>query len=1069
MKVTRLVLGFTIVGLASWVAYRLTPSARHQRHLSAATSLHTAQLHGPAEIEYLNALRLRPDDASALVGLGNLYLDQGRVVRAHFVFNQALKVEANSPAVQLGLARTALALGRPEDAVRSARLAWQAKPNDPIAPLILATAGIEREEIRNELHAAPSEPRARAAVLVAQGLLLAQERAPTAALECYSQALATAPACADAHLARAALLSQSGEIATAEGALAAAAALAPLRSAIQLHHLRFLCAQGRQEAALTQLADITRNAPDFVAAWVLRAEVAASQRQISDAIEYVGEALRRDPYLPEALLLLARLHETRGDLDAAALTLQAALRDFPTTAEFAFRLGLIESARGDLPKAETCLVQALTLAPGQPAATLALAGLHLRRNDTTAAAALLTPFLEQNPQSNAGRLLLVETHRRAGRWDAAIALSRQLESEAPDDPSLPILSGQLLALAGHTPEARERFARALALKPGFIPALEQLSALDLAAGRREDAEERVAAALRETPAMPGLYRLQARLRLAARDVAGAETALLHAIDLDPRDATAYTLLAKIYQQTGRLPGALALARVATAHSPRDPEALLVAAVVKDATGDPDGAREAYEQVLALDPRCLTALNNLACLQEAYYHNLDLALELAQRARQAAVNSPAIADTLGWILYQKGYYNRALGPALEAAAGLPGSGPTQYHLGLTRYMLGDEAGARAALERALGLQPADENADLARHRLTILGLDGRTAPAEAIAQLERDPNLGRDPIALRRLGDAHAASGQPAVAAGRYEQAMLITPPDGTAGLKLIELWRSAGDSPRALEVARNLHRALPDHAPITRLLASLALGSGDYSWAFGLLEDVTPKLPDTVDLRLDHALAAAGTGRLGPARESLQAALRLSPSAAEATQIQRQLQALDFANDAALAAREEAKLTALTEAEPKLVTAIFASGLAAEQRGQTAQAQSTYRRSLQLAPDFTPARKRLAILLANANEEDSNALALAIKARRESPQDAEVARALGILLVRAGQPQRALPLLREATDRVQPDARLLLHLGLAQRGSGRAEEARRSLEAALQLQPDPTIDAEIRRGLAQPD
>lgn len=1072
MKTRRLLLGFTLIGLGAWLAYALTPAARHRRHLSAASGFLASQNHGSAEIEYLNALRLRPDDARTLAGLGTVYWDQGRVVRAHLAFTRARTVQPDSPAVHGGLARTTLALGRLDEAVHEARLAWRANPDEPTAPLILAeaaAAGIETEAIQQELNTNPPSPRARAAVRVAQGMLLARQGNSSAALESYSAALTADPTCAEAHAARAAVLSNSGENAAAEAALAAAATLSPLRSAVRLQQIRYFLVHGRSEEALRELAHLTQTAPDFVAAWVLRSEAAAANQRNAEALEFIGEALRRDSYVPEALLLQSRLQEATGDLAAAAGTLQSAMRVFPAAAEFPYRLGLVESARGDQPRAEAHIAEALARSPGQPAATLALAGLQLRRHDAAAASALLMPFVEQNPNSTPGRLLLIEAHRRAGRLEAAVRLSRQLESEASNDAGLPVLTGQILAQAGSAAEARTEFNRALTLKPGFLPALEQLSALDLATGHADEAESRVAAALEQPNSSGGLYLLQARLRLARKDLPGAETALLRAIDVAPRQATAYTLLAKIYQQTGRLPEALALARVATTHSARDPDALLVTAVVKDATGDHEGAREAYEQVLVLDPRCLTALNNLAFLQEAHFHNLDLALELAQRARQVATGDPATADTLSWILYQKGYYSRAAGPAAEAAAGLPDSATVHYHLGLTRYMLGDESGARAALERALGLKPEDENAAEARRRLAVLGLNANGVADGAIAQLEADPNLPRDPVALRRLGELQAAAGKPAAAAARYEQSMRLAPPTSAAALKLIELCRAAGDDARALEVARTMHRALPADVALTRALAALALGAGDHAWAFGLLEEVAGKVPDTADLRLDHATAATYTGRIAAARQSLQAALKLSPTDAENQRIRRHLEALDLASDAAAAARAESQLNTLLTAEPTLVTALLASGLAAEARRDTAAAKDAYTRALRTAPDFTPARKRLAVLQAEGEEDDANALALALKARREMPDDPEVARALGILLVRAGQPRRALPLLQEAANKMPPDARLLLHLGLAQRGVGRAEEARRSLEAALQLQAPEPLNTEIRRVMALPD
>ena len=104
MKTRRLLPGLALVGLTAWLAYTLTPTARHRRHLSAAGSFLTLQNHSAAEIEYLNALRLRPNDASALTGLGSVYWDQGRVVRAHVAFARANTAQPDLPQAQIGRA-----------------------------------------------------------------------------------------------------------------------------------------------------------------------------------------------------------------------------------------------------------------------------------------------------------------------------------------------------------------------------------------------------------------------------------------------------------------------------------------------------------------------------------------------------------------------------------------------------------------------------------------------------------------------------------------------------------------------------------------------------------------------------------------------------------------------------------------------------------------------------------------------------------------------------------------------------------------------------------------------------
>ena len=66
--------------------------------------------------------------------------------------------------------------------------------------------------------------------------------------------------------------------------------------------------------------------------------------------------------------------------------------------------------------------------------------------------------------------------------------------------------------------------------------------------------------------------------------------------------------------------------------------------------------------------------------------------MAEQARQLQPDNAYIADTLGWILYRRGDYARALRLLGEAAEKLPTAAETQYHLGMTHYMMGEEGPA-----------------------------------------------------------------------------------------------------------------------------------------------------------------------------------------------------------------------------------------------------------------------------------------------------------------------------------------------------------------------------------------
>jgi tetratricopeptide (TPR) repeat protein len=82
--------------------------------------------------------------------------------------------------------------------------------------------------------------------------------------------------------------------------------------------------------------------------------------------------------------------------------------------------------------------------------------------------------------------------------------------------------------------------------------------------------------------------------------------------------------------------------------------------------------------------------------------LPKAYEVARKARELLPNDPSTADTLGWILYKRGEYTWALSLLQESANSdrLSDNPEVQFHLGMTYYMINDEARAGKWLRRAI---------------------------------------------------------------------------------------------------------------------------------------------------------------------------------------------------------------------------------------------------------------------------------------------------------------------------------------------------------------------------------
>lgn len=129
----------------------------------------------------------------------------------------------------------------------------------------------------------------------------------------------------------------------------------------------------------------------------------------------------------------------------------------------------------------------------------------------------------------------------------------------------------------------------------------------------------------------------------------------------------------------------------------------------------------FRASLALEPEKPNVLNYLGYSLVERGENMDEALDMIERAVAAQPQNGAIVDSLGWVLYQRGRYQEAVGH-LETAASLLAVDPIiNDHLGDAYWAVGREVEAYFQWNRALSLDPTETDGARIRRKLGI-GLD-----------------------------------------------------------------------------------------------------------------------------------------------------------------------------------------------------------------------------------------------------------------------------------------------------------------------------------------------------------
>jgi len=254
------------------------------------------------------------------------------------------------------------------------------------------------------------------------------------------------------------------------------------------------------------------------------------------------------------------------------------------------------------------------------------------------------------------------------------------------------------------PEAEREFQTALKLSPQFDGAAAEYVAMLFSIGQGPKGLQVAKQYLDSNPNRAGAQFIYASALANSKRYDEAIAEYKKAIQTEPKALLPYMQLANVYQLTGKPDEMIATYQDALKQSPDNPAVIGVLGNAYLAKNDLKSAQQMYEKANQLAPHDPLLQNNLAWVYAVQGQNLDVALSLAQQAKQAAPDFVAINDTLGWIQYKKGNYPVAVGLLTEVVQKMPQSSEYRYHLGMALSAAGQKDKAKDELKKALQLTP-----------------------------------------------------------------------------------------------------------------------------------------------------------------------------------------------------------------------------------------------------------------------------------------------------------------------------------------------------------------------------
>jgi tetratricopeptide (TPR) repeat protein len=351
-----------------------------------------------------------------------------------------------------------------------------------------------------------------------------------------------------------------------------------------------------------------------------------------------------------------------------------------------------------------------------------LAQLALNEGKPERAIAAVEKAVENKSQVVEPYLFRSQALVQEGQYDEAEKETRPLIDEFREPPQLALTYRTLAWAKYHQMRFEDSYTFAkesLKYEPNSQQALFLLGASKISLKSADGGIAEVQGYVRSNPNWAPGYETLGQLQGMAGHYDDAERSFQKALQLDPKRPESQILWSEVKMKQGKIDPAIEILSKLVASDPQQTEAQIRLGQLSEMKGNWGAAESYYSKALQLDPGNALAKNNLASVYAEHGGNIDLALRLAQEAKEAVPDNADVSDTLAWILVKKRNYPTAIQLLRDCVQKEPDNASFNYHLGVAYSYAGEKPEAKRSLLLALKVQPDFANAEDAKKLLASM--------------------------------------------------------------------------------------------------------------------------------------------------------------------------------------------------------------------------------------------------------------------------------------------------------------------------------------------------------------
>lgn len=463
------------------------------------------------------------------------------------------------------------------------------------------------------------------------------------------------------------------------------------------------------DKALAVVEEVLAKDPENIGALILFGRIKHSLRKVDDAKRAYEKIISESPKQQNIYLLLGSLYVEEGEFDKAVAVFEKLIMNFPDYYLGYFYLGKINSQKGNFAEAEKNYMKAIELKPGQDESRYELINLYKIRGEKDKTILMLNEMLKKNPENIRAALELGYFYKRSNmlpdgekilrnlgarslsefdvvvnviqfyldqrRYNDTIFILEDMLKGAPESSELNHIAGLSFFALKNEDAALLHFLRVKSDSRFYSDAAVHVSLIYQSKGKLKEAIIFIRDVIEREPDNPEFLFYLGLFHEELEEYENAEKALLKAVEIDKDDSRLYFRLGVVYDKWGKKKKTL----------------------------------ELMKTVIKLDPKNANALNYLGYTYAEMGENLDEAEKLITEALKYKPDDGYITDSLGWVYFKKGLYDKALEYLKKATSIVPEDPVILEHLGDVYMKIKDNKNAMEAYERSLRFKKEDQDA------------------------------------------------------------------------------------------------------------------------------------------------------------------------------------------------------------------------------------------------------------------------------------------------------------------------------------------------------------------------